>query len=387
MMMREPAYLRRVFFLLTACVCLLSATTHAEPMRAAWVTSVFNLTFPSKAGLSVERQHAEIVNLVETAKACGLNALMVQVRPEGDALYKSSLEPWSRTLTGVQGADPGYDPLAVFLKEGGKRGIEIHAWINPYRASVNASHARASNHVASRYPSEMRKVRNLLWCDPGSVKIQKHTLAVVADLVGRYPVAGLHLDDYFYPYPVDASKPEVFPDGATYKAYKASGGDLGLADWRRDNVNTLIKRIGETVRKTRRGCVFGVSPFGTYTKGQPSNVEVKLDQYHQLYADPVLWMREGWVDYLAPQLYWRNESPQSFGKLLWWWRHPSNNPRRVPICPGIAIDRLGGSHDWPVSEIALQLKLENKIAPAEGYILYDIRPLLSDKKNVRSLFR
>jgi uncharacterized lipoprotein YddW (UPF0748 family) len=369
---------------LLAVVCTLAAPLPAQEMRAAWVASVFNLNFPSQPGLPAARQQAEIIAILETARAARLNALMIQVRPEGDALYRSALEPWSRSLTGVQGRDPGYDPLEVFLREGARRGIAIHAWINPYRAAANASQARAASHVSKRFPGHVHKVRSLLWCDPGSAEIQRHTLAVVADLVRRYPLAGLHLDDYFYPYPVDASKPETFPDGATYAAYRRGGGRLALADWRRENVNQLVKGIAGTVRRERPGCRFGISPFGIYTKGHPANVEVRLDQYHQLYADPVKWLREGWVDYLAPQLYWRNDSPQSFGKLLWWWRHPRTNPRRVPIYPGIAVDRLGGSHNWPLAEIELQLRLQRQVKPASGFILYNIKPLQQNAKNVRA---
>ncbi len=353
--------------------------------RAAWVATVFNLDFPSKSGLSADAQQREILRILDAAKSARLNALLVQVRPEADALYESGLEPWSRFLTGSQGRSPGYDPLSFFINEGRKRDIQIHAWINPYRASVNNTNARARNHVTSKYPGSVLRVRNLLWLDPGSRDVQNHTVQVVRDIVRRYPVAGIHLDDYFYPYPVDARKDVAFADDASFSRYQGGGGRLGKADWRRENVNTLVREIGRAIKSERKGVLFGVSPFGIYTKGQPADVDVRLDQYEQLYADPVRWMREGWVDYLAPQLYWRDQSPQSFSRLLRWWRDPRVNPRNIPIYPGIAIDRLGGSHNWPVSEIDKQLQIERSMLPAGGFVLFRMQMLVNNDKGVRDV--
>lgn len=359
---------------------------NAREFKAAWVASVHNINFPSKSGLSPDAQKREIVQICETAKRLGLNALMVQVRPECDALYRSSLEPWSRYLTGTQGKDPGYDPLATFIEEGRKRGLEIHAWINPYRAAANASHSRSSSHVANRLSAHTRRVGNLLVLDPSSPQSMDHLVAVVRDLVKRYPVDGVHLDDYFYPYPTKGYSGN-FPDSPAYERYRSGGGKLSQADWRRENVNTMVRRLSETVKSTRSGTQFGISPFGIYTKGQPADVKAGLDQYNQLYADPLKWMREGWVDYLAPQLYWKDGGPQSFSSLLRWWRSKEVNPRGVPIYPGIAIERLGGSHNWPSSEIAKQLQLEKSIGPKNGvgFILWDFNPLTRDSKGIRSV--
>lgn len=365
-------------------VVALAATARAE-MRAAWVATVYNLNFPSKAGLSADAQKAQILRILDAAKACRLNALMVQVRPEGDALYESSLEPWSKVLTGTQGRSPGYDPLAFFIAEGRRRGIAIHAWINPYRAATSATATRSPKSPANRLAKFTRRVGKQLWLDPGSAEVQDHVVAVVRDIVRRYAVAGVHLDDYFYPYPDTYSG--SFPDESTYARYRAKGGSLGRADWRRHNVNQMVRRLQEAVHSGRPGALFGISPFGIYTKGQPPEVKAGLDQLNELYSDPVAWLQQGWVDYLTPQLYWKDGGPQSFGTLLRWWRNPGVNPRGVPVYPGIAIERLGGSHNWPAAEIARQLALEKSIGPRPqgGFILWDFSPLAKNLKGVRSI--
>jgi uncharacterized lipoprotein YddW (UPF0748 family) len=357
-------------------------SAHAE-MRAAWVASVYNLNFPSKPGLPAEIQKEQIIQILEAAHSARLNTLFVQVRPECDALYASSIEPWSRYLTGVQGRAPGYDPLAVFISEGRKRGIAIHAWINPYRVATNASSEMCSRCVAHTLSGCVRHVGRQLWLDPGCPEVQDYVVSIVRDLVRRYAIAGVHLDDYFYPYPDTYSG--SFPDVQTYARYMARGGHLSLGDWRRSNVNTMVRRLADVVH-SRPGAVFGISPFGIYTKGEPADVRAGLDQLNELYSDPVKWIQAGWVDYLAPQLYWRDGSPQSFSALLRWWRDPAVNPRGIPIYPGIRIEKLAGG-EWPVTEISHQLTLEKAIGPRSkgGFILWDFSPLRTNLKNIRTV--
>lgn len=327
--------------LLLAAVFSLAVLLPARAeFRGAWISSVFNINWPSKEGLPTEVQRAEAVRLLDAARSAGINNVMLQVRPESDALYPSKLEPWSRYLTGTQGSSPGYDPLAFFISEAGKRGIRVHAWLNPYRGAANASQPRASNHISRRYPQFAYKIGSVLWMDPGAPQVRKHVVAVVRDLLSRYDLAGIHLDDYFYPYPRNDGGLPNFPDDKTYAEFRASGGTLSKADWRRANVNSLIRDIAATVKSEKPGAVFGVSPFGIYTRGVPADVQAGVDQYNQLFADPVRWMREGWVDYIAPQLYWAEQSRQPYSSLLRWWRGPEANPRRVPVYPGIAVDRM-----------------------------------------------
>ncbi|MFA7232688.1 MAG: family 10 glycosylhydrolase [Terrimicrobiaceae bacterium] len=377
--------MKRLFFWAFTLAFVLPA--RAE-FRGAWISSVYNINFPSDSGLSVAAQTAQAIRLLDAAKAAGLNAVLLQVRPESDALYASQMEPWSRYLTGTQGRSPGYDPLEFFIAEAKKRGIAVHAWLNPYRAAANASQPRSENHISKKFPQFAYKVGNVLWMDPGASQVQKHIVNVARDLVKRHDIAGIHLDDYFYPYPTNSGAIYPFPDDKTYAAYRAAGGALDKADWRRNNVNALVRALGEAVHSARPGVMFGVSPFGIYTKGSPPDVRAGVDQYHQLYSDPVKWMREGWVDYLAPQLYWAEGGPQSFSSLLRWWRSPQVNPRGVPVWPGIAVDRMS-SHGWAASEISTQLALEKSIAPRGrgGFLLWNIGPVAKNTKGVVPVIR
>ncbi len=360
-----------------------AARLRAEEMRAAWVASVANLNFPSRPGLSRAEAVTQIRQLVDTAADRGLNALMVQVRPEADALYRTEREPWSRFLTGRQGGDPGYDPLGVFIEEGRRRGVAIHAWINPYRAATSAAAGQAANHVSRQLPGATHRVGRMLWLDPGEPAVRAHVVRVVGDLVRNYPVAGVVLDDYFYPYPDSGIPRGTFPDAATYARY---GNGLSLDDWRRDNVNRLVRELQRTVHGARGGVRFGVSPFGIYRPGVPAGTSAGLDQFAHVYSDPVAWLKEGSVDYLSPQLYWPDGGEQSYSALLRYWRGAEANPRGVPVFPSIAVDRLNGEgHHWPASEIAHQLALERTVGPRPGgggFILWSINPVMRDTKGV-----
>jgi uncharacterized lipoprotein YddW (UPF0748 family) len=354
-------------------------------LRAAWVASVANLNFPSRAGLSAEEQQAQIHRIVTTAAGCGLNALMVQVRPESDALYASRLEPWSRFLTGTQGVSPGYDPLATFIAEGEREHVAIHAWINPFRAASISSTPRAESHISRLLPDATHRVGSWLWMDPGEPRARMAVVRAVTDIVERYPVAGVIVDDYFYPYPGSGLPRGTFPDAAYYARYRASGGTDELADWRRSNIDSLIHDLSRAVAASRSGTLFGVSPFGIYRPGLPEGIKAGVDQYADLYADPVNWLKNGWVSYLSPQLYWREGGPQSYSALLRWWRSPTVNPRGIPIYPSIASDRLGEGFNWPITEIANQLELERTTGVrgnSGGFILFSVGPVLRNEKGL-----
>jgi len=349
--------------------------------RAAWVATVGNSTWPSRRDLSVDDQKKEMIAILDRAAALHLNAIIFQVRTQCDALYDSKLEPWSEFLTGAEGKAPSpyWDPLATWIDEAHKRGLELHAWFNPYRAkSGNARGDRAATHVSHQHPEIVRTYGNQLWLDPGDPATIDYSLAVFMDVVKRYDVDGVHIDDYFYPYKVSAdassrptsrrafagSRPSSrptsrrgggrsleFPDDSTFKRYQQSGGTLSRNDWRRQNVNTLIERLYNSIKAEKKWVKFGISPFGIWRPGNPREVE-GLDAYNELYADSRLWFSKGWCDYFTPQLYWAIEGRQPFPALFKWWSE-QNQARRY-LWPGIAIGRRDTNETLKQIEITRQ---------------------------------
>lgn len=384
-------------------VCLLLALVWVSPLslaaqtnskskkefRGVWVTTVWNINFPTKAGISASAQKKQLRQIVNRCAQLGLNAILFQVRPEGDAAYVSKIEPWTHWLSGKQGKSPGYDPLEYLISIAKPKGIEIHAWMNPYRAASSSRRPpRSSKHPAKRYPQHAHTVRGQKIMDPSSVEVQDHIVKVVEDVIDRYDIAGIHFDDYFYPYPKAGKKPNLSFDDKAYNRYTAKGGTLDKEEWRRENVNDLIKKVYEAVKAKDSKLLFGVSPFGIAKPGIPKGTTAQLDYYNHCFADPLDWLRGGYIDYLAPQLYWPDKGDQSFSLLLKWWRGKEANPKGIPIYPGIAIDRMK-SHKWPVSEIELQFELTQAIKPEAGggYILWNYRSLGINEKGVNKVIQ
>lgn len=358
--------------------------------RAAWVATVANIDWPSRKGLSAEAQQDEIRSLCDTAVQVGLNALILQVRPAADALYESALEPWSEYLTGTQGQHPGYDPLATWLAECRLRGLELHAWLNPYRARHStAKSAPAATHLSRTQPDWVKRYGDQLWIDPGEPAAAEHTLAVVRDLLARYAVDGIHIDDYFYPYPVqDAAKEDIdFPDEPSWQKYLATGGTLARADWRRYSVNRLVQRLYAVVHETRPGTRLGISPFGLPRPGLRPPGITGFSQYDKLYADVELWLREGWLDYLAPQLYWpRAQVPQAFEPLLQAWQ--ALNPLGRPIHPGLFTSRIDATpQSWQPDEIVGQIDSIRRLAPGSGHIHFSMAALAQNRRGIADALR
>ncbi len=351
---------------------------HEREFRGVWVATVSNINYPSSQGLPVDAQRQELVALLDVMVAHNLNAIVFQVRPESDALYASDLEPWSRFLMGTQGTDPGFDPLEWLIQEAHPRGIEVHAWVNPYRAKVSLSSSLAPGHIALEQPGYAYEYGNFLWMDPGAEPVQERTIDVILDIVDRYDVDGIHFDDYFYPYP----NGEPFPDAGTYGAYQDSGGALGLGDWRRDNVNQLVEVLYASIVSTRDHVRFGISPFGIYRPGMPEGI-TGLDQYAEIYADPLLWMDQGWVDYLAPQLYWpTTQTAQAYEPLLEWWSSMTSEGRY--IFTGNFLSQIGTSGAWTTEELVTQVELSRTYRDlgSMGNIFFHIEPFVSDDLGV-----
>lgn len=340
--------------------------------RGVWVASVANIDWPSKKGLSTAEQKAEMRAILDRCQAIGLNAVVLQIRPTADALYRSRIEPWSVYLTGKQGQapDPGYDPLAEWVKEAHLRGLELHAWFNPFRAGHSSDTSEPhKSHVRARRPDLVRQYGNMIWMDPSEPDAQRQSMRVVLDVVRRYDIDGVHVDDYFYPYPDE--KAGEFPDDAQYQKYLKKGGKLAKDDWRRDNINKFMKKFHDEVKKIKPHVKVGVSPFGIWRPGYPQGIE-GFDQYAKLYADAKLWWNEGWMDYLAPQLYWNiDREKQSFEKLMNWWA--SENTQGRHLWPGLFTSKYAAASKpdekpvpWPADEIQKQIKLTRDSANQAG---------------------
>ncbi len=333
----------------------------ARGFRGAWVATVANIEWPSRPGLPVATQQAEARTLIERARETGLNALILQVRPAADALYASTLEPWSEVLSGTQGraSEPGWDPLAFWISEAHRRGIELHAWFNPYRARHSSARSpAAANHVSRTRPEIVRPYGEQLWMDPGEDAAAAHTLAVIADVVRRYDIDGVHIDDYFYPYPENRDGiDQPFPDDAPWVRYLQSGSTLARDDWRRQNVDHLVRDLYRTVHAIKPQVRVGISPFGIGKPAlRPAGI-TGFSQYDKLYADVERWCSEGWFDYLVPQLYWPiDRTAQAFAPLLDYWL--AQNPKGRHVWPGLYSSRVGAdSQPWPAAEIVNQVAL------------------------------
>ena len=359
--------------------------------RGAWIASVANIDWPSRPGLSAGPQREEALGLIGIARSIGLNALILQVRPAADALYPSDLEPWSEYLTGEQGRSPrpSYDPLAFWIEEAHRAGLELHAWFNPYRARhPTARSPLAPAHVANRQPRVVKPYGEYLWMDPGEPAAAELALAVILDVVRRYDVDGVHVDDYFYPYPAKASGGELlpFPDDDSWNAYRASGGMLLRADWRRSNVDAFIERLYLEVRRESPRLRVGVSPFGIGRPDRRPAGVTGFSQYDEIHADVERWLEQGWMDYLAPQLYWRASSPgQPFATLLAYWQ--AQNPRRRDVWPGLFTSRIDGSAEsWTPDEIVGQIALARSLG-ATGHIHFSISALAQNRRGIADRLR
>ncbi len=354
--------------------------------RAAWVATVANINWPSKPGLSVEEQKSEAIALLDLLYKNNFNAVVFQVRPHCDAMYKSDIEPWSYYLTGEEGKapDPYYDPLQFWIDEAHARGIELHAWLNPYRAHHPAAGAVADVSIVRKRPDLVLKleVENYWWMDPALKGTQDHSYSVVMDLVRRYDLDGIHFDDYFYPYP-DYNNFKDFPDDKSWQAYQAGGGKLSRSDWRREAVNVFIERLYKGIKAEKPWVKFGLSPFGIWQPYNPPAIGGGFNQHETLYADAKLWLNKGWIDYYSPQLYWPvNQIAQSYPVLLGWWNDQNLKGRH--LWPGISIglQPVSRAADETVNQIMITRGL---LPESPGVIHWSIGPLVNSPELVKAV--
>jgi uncharacterized lipoprotein YddW (UPF0748 family) len=356
-----------------------------EPLvefRGVWIATVSNIDWPSKKGLTSAEQKAELVAMLDKAAELKLNAVIFQIRPMCDALYVSDIEPWSEYLTGNLGKPPSpvYDPLELAVREAHARGLELHAWFNPYRARhSSATSPIPDEHIIKRRPDLAKRYGTHYWLNPTNQEVRDYTMRVILDVVRRYDIDGVHIDDYFYPYPEMGPDGKIipFPDDDTRKEYQKIGGKLSRDDWRRDAVNQLIERLYREVKAAKPSVKVGVSPFGIWRPGSPPGV-AGFDPYTEIYADSRLWLKEGWCDYLAPQLYWPlKQEKQSFSRLLAWWS--DENSKQRCLWPGLYTSRVTGKDKgWPASEIIEEIKLARAQPGASGQIHFSARALVNN---------
>ena len=381
-------------FLIAIFSLLLCASAQAEILpkpvrefRAVWIATVDNIDFPSKRTLSADEQKAEILKMLDLARELKLNAVVFQVRPMCDALYDSPIEPWSEFLTGAMGKPQNFDPLQFVIEEAHRRGILVHAWFNPYRAFHPAAKTVSGDHISKRRPELVKAYGKYLWLDPSAPEVQRYSRSVVADVVKRYDVDGVHFDDYFYPYPEkDASGNRVdFPDDSNWQKYLKTGGRLSRDDWRRKNVNDFVEATGREIKRLKPHVLYGISPFGIWQPIPERDIK-GFNAYAELYADARRWLQDGTIDYLAPQLYWETaRKGLSFPVLLEWWQ--TQNAKNRHLWAGTAVYRIGSNADFTAGEIVSQIGATRRIQPSAGNIGFSFKSLRNDFGGIQQLLK
>jgi uncharacterized lipoprotein YddW (UPF0748 family) len=347
-----------------------SAAQPKYEFRGVWIATVDNIDWPSKGNFNTDSQKLEFIKQLDRHKRNGINAVIVQVRPAADAFYPSPYEPWSEWLTGKQGKPPSpyYDPLAFMIEETHKRGMEFHAWCNPYRAVFNAGHSSISpTHVTRIHPGWFMTYGDVKYFDPGNKEVQQYVTGVIRDLVSRYDIDAVHFDDYFYPYRIPGRE---FPDDASWRKY---GNGMERDEWRRANTDSIIVMLGRAIKEEKKYCKFGISPFGVWRNRDkdPEGSETRAGQtnYDDLYADILLWLKNGWIDYVAPQLYWEfGQRAAPYEVLLdWWARHTYGRQCYI----GLGIFKAGSSPAWrEKSQLPRQIQALRSTENVQGMIFF-----------------
>ncbi|MEY9846545.1 uncharacterized lipoprotein YddW (UPF0748 family) [Streptacidiphilus sp. BW17] len=361
-----------------------TANRSGRELRGEWIATVRNANWPSRPGLTPTEQRAELVRLFDHAARLGLNSVFVQVRPTADAFWPSPFEPWSQYLTGVQGQDPGYDPLGFMVDAAHARGLALHAWFNPYRVSVHDDvGALVPDHPARRHPDWVVRYGGQLLYNPGVPAARAFVEDAILDAVARYPIDGVHFDDYFYPYP-DGTTP--FPDDDAFATYGQGSGWTDRAAWRRHNVDLLVREMQARVRAVRPEAAFGVSPFGTWRNASTDprgSATANLQSYDDLSADTLRWVRNGWVDYIAPQLYWSiGTRVADYAVLARWWANAVDGTN-VQLWIGQGVFRVGIPGQpaaWQdPGELSRHLTLDASLPQIDGELLYSCTDVIADR--------
>lgn len=356
--------------------------------RGAWIATVANIDWPSEQAVGdTAKQKAEMLFELDSLAAIGINAIVFQVRPTADALYISEFEPSSHWLTGKQGAPLSWDPLAWTIEQAHNRGMEVHVWLNPYRVNLAKTDTSmlAPDHIMRRCPNWFWEYNKQWYFDPGLEVTREWICTIVQDIITRYPVQAIHMDDYFYPYP--AGKLQL-PDSATFAQHPRGFEDI--KEWRRNNVNLAIQDISRTIHECRNDVEFGISPFGVWRNANVDSTGSKtragITNYDDLYADIRLWIREGWIDYVLPQLYWEiGKKVADYEVLAHWWANEVHGTK-CKLYVGLApyrLEKASAKSPWGQgNEISRQMRLNRTIPEISGECFYSTRPLLRNPRGV-----
>lgn len=365
--------------LLMLTVCTLYSQSNKRFIRGVWVATVANIDWPAQKGLSAEEQKQSMVDLLDKVKAYNMNTIIFQIRPTADAFYKSRFEPYSHWLTGIQGQDPGYDPLQFTIEECHKRGLYIHVWLNPYRINNDTVgyNTYAKDHIIKKHPEWVINYGKAKYFNPGLDEVRKFTCDVVRDIVSNYDIDAIHMDDYFYPYKIAGQE---FPDSSTFAEYPRGFKDK--EDWRRNNVNLIIKEINETIKSVKPWVEFGISPFAIWRNKSedPRGSDTKaMTNYDGLYADILLWQEKGWIDYVLPQLYFNiGYKIADYAVLADWW---SKYNYGANVYAGLApyrVSKNAKQKEWHNSkEIIRQIKRNMSDPNIRGEIYFSAKSLFN----------
>ncbi len=379
--MEDKFRLLPLLLLALLCTCVRAQNVNRD-LRGVWMATVLNIDYPQNPTVSAATLQADFNSQLFRLRQAGMNTIFVQVRPAGDAIYPSKLAPWSEWLTGVQGKAPvsNFDPLAYMIETAHKQGVEIHAWVNPYRVAMSLDSANfAPNHLYHTHRDWVRTYNGRRYLDPGLPDVRAHLGEVIDELVANYDIDGVHFDDYFYPYP-SAGIP--FPDQATWYRY---GQGRPLADWRRENVNTFVAETYRRIKAAKPWVQFGISPFGVWRNQSQdplrgSATRASVSSYDDLYGDALAWAEAGTVDYLLPQLYWSMDyPPASYRILASWWA--GNVPPGVRIYTGHAAYKVANNDDqaWhDLEEIPRQLSLNEQLGRSSGSVYFSTKSILNN---------
>lgn len=361
------------------CVFIADVSAQNKPeFRGVWVATVSNIDWPSAGNYNPDSQRVEFIRLLDMHKANGMNAIVMQVRPATDAFYPSQYEPWSQWLTGKQGQPPSpyYDPLKFMIDETHKRGMEFHAWMNPYRAMFNVNSSSISaTHITRLHPNWFLQYGDTKYFDPGNKEVLQYVANVVKDVVSRYAVDAVHFDDYFYPYRIAGKE---FPDDENYQRY---GNGMNKEDWRRSNVDSIIVKLKAVIKETNNKCQFGISPFGVWRNADKdpdgSNTKAGQTNYDDLYANVLLWLKKDWIDYITPQLYWEFGHKAAPYEVLidWWSKHTYGKNCYI----GLGIYRAGSNEAWKdKTQLPRQIELIRNTPNLNGMIFFSSKSFNSN---------